>query len=186
MKFYRFAVALMLAVFLSAGSAGAQEHKHHDMAQMPAVRVAAVEKEKPSCCGKEKCPMMKEGMKCEDMPCCKSGKCPMMQGHAAHDMSMPEASSASEKELAVAMSDMHSAMAKPYTGDADADFIRGMIPHHAGAVEMARIELQYGDDEQARDLARRIIVAQKGEIAWMQKWLRQRQIPESGEFKFNR
>lgn len=84
------------------------------------------------------------------------------------------------------MKQMHLHMAQPYTGDADADFIRGMIPHHQGAVEMARIVLQHGDDEEAKELARRIIVAQKGEIAWMQRWLRKRQIPETGAFDFNR
>jgi uncharacterized protein (DUF305 family) len=70
----------------------------------------------------------------------------------------------------------------PYTGDADADFIRGMIPHHQGAVDMANIILKYGDDEDAKKLARKIIKAQKGEIAWMQRWLKNRQIPEKGEF----
>ncbi len=96
------------------------------------------------------------------------------------------AQSPAEKELDEAMMRMHRDMAKPYTGDADADFIRGMIPHHAAAVDMARIELAYGDDPEARELARRIIVAQKGEIAWMRRWLEYRQIPESGAFRFNR
>lgn len=112
-----------------------------------------------------------------------SPMCAGMKGHTMGEGMVPQTQA--EKASAKAMAAMHENMAKPYTGDPDADFIRGMIPHHQGAVEMARIVLKYGDDEAAKDLARRIIVAQKGEIAWMQRWLRQRQIPENGAFHFN-
>jgi uncharacterized protein (DUF305 family) len=66
---------------------------------------------------------------------------------------------------------MHQAMAIEFTGDADADFIRGMIPHHQGAVEMAKIVLEHGKDPEVRKLAEGIIAAQEAEIAWMQEWL---------------
>jgi uncharacterized protein (DUF305 family) len=66
---------------------------------------------------------------------------------------------------------MHAAMTIPFTGDADADFIAGMIPHHQGAVEMAQIVLQHGKDPEVRKLAEAIIAAQEIEIAWMTDWL---------------
>ena len=58
----------------------------------------------------------------------------------------------------------------PYTGDADKDFVAGMIAHHRGAIDMAKVELQYGKDSQLRRLARNIIAAQQKEIAFMQTW----------------
>jgi uncharacterized protein (DUF305 family) len=65
---------------------------------------------------------------------------------------------------------MHAGMGE-VAADPDVAFMRGMIPHHQGAVDMARIVLEYGDDEEAKDLARRVIAAQEREIAEMQSWL---------------
>ena len=58
-----------------------------------------------------------------------------------------------------------------YTGDADRDFVAHMIPHHEGAVEMAKVELKYGKDAKLRKLAKDIIAAQDREIAFMKQWL---------------
>jgi uncharacterized protein (DUF305 family) len=66
---------------------------------------------------------------------------------------------------------MHESMAIEFTGNADVDFIRGMIPHHQGAVEMARIVLDYGTDPEVRKLAEAVIAAQEAEIKWMEEWL---------------
>lgn len=67
---------------------------------------------------------------------------------------------------------MHQAMAITFTGDADVDFAKGMIAHHQGAIDMAKVELQYGKDEKTRKLAEEIMKAQEAEIAMMTDWLK--------------
>jgi len=60
--------------------------------------------------------------------------------------------------------------APTYTGDTDKDFVAHMIPHHEGAVSMARVELEYGTDPDLKRLAESIIKAQNEEIAYMKNW----------------
>lgn len=75
------------------------------------------------------------------------------------------------KALMEPMDTMMEAMPVESSGDMDADFLRMMIPHHQSAVDMARIELEQGDDEETRALAQFIIETQEGEIAEMRAML---------------
>jgi uncharacterized protein (DUF305 family) len=69
---------------------------------------------------------------------------------------------------------MHKDMNITFTGDADVDFLAGMIPHHQGAIDMAQVLLKYGKDPETRKLAEEIIAAQEKEIAFMKDWLAKR------------
>lgn len=66
------------------------------------------------------------------------------------------------------MRDMHAA---GVGGDPDIDFLAMMIPHHEGAVEMARLLLIHGRDPATRRLAEDIIASQTVEIAGMRQRL---------------
>ena len=59
------------------------------------------------------------------------------------------------KAYMAAMQTMHKDMMVDYTGDADVDFVRGMIPHHQGAIDMAKVELAYGKDSRSARLPKR-------------------------------
>jgi uncharacterized protein (DUF305 family) len=94
--------------------------------------------------------------------------------HAGHG-SAPAASAptagASTQAYRDALARMHKNMDIPFTGNADRDFAAGMIPHHQGAIDMARIELQHGTDPEMRKLAEDVIAAQEQEIAKLRAFL---------------
>ena len=85
--------------------------------------------------------------------------------HAADPMA-----SASTQAFQKGGEKMMKEMDQPYTGDADKDFVAHMIPHHAGAVDMAQVQLKYGKDPELLKMARDIIKSQEKEMVFMKKW----------------
>ena len=78
----------------------------------------------------------------------------------------------SSNEFKAAMDKMHKSMAMPMMGMADHDFAMMMVPHHQGAVDMAKIELKYGTDPKLRKMAEQIVKSQQKEIQELQAWLK--------------
>ena len=76
-----------------------------------------------------------------------------------------------DKAFAQSMQTMMKDMGTKPTGHPDTDFATMMIPHHQGAIDMAKAELQYGKDPELRSLAQTIVKAQETEIAGMKDWL---------------
>jgi uncharacterized protein (DUF305 family) len=87
------------------------------------------------------------------------------QGTGLPSRSADEAAFLAENDAA--MKKMMADMTITPTGDVDADFVAMMVPHHQGAVDMARAELRYGRNEQLRRIAQEIIVEQMQEITAM-------------------
>lgn len=96
---------------------------------------------------------------------------------AGGDMKMPEMPTGQmadhQKAMMEGMQKMHPAMMQGMMAkDADVSFVCGMIAHHMGAISMSEVELKYGDDQQAKSMAQKIIDAQKREIEEMTTWVK--------------
>ena len=109
-----------------------------------------------------------------------NGAAPRHHPHSA----APAEGTAFQREMDASMARMMSDMHAPgYVGNADVDFLAMMIPHHAGAVDMARLVLQHGRDPATRQMAEEIIATQTVEIDSMKRRLvalQQRASPGAG------
>lgn len=103
--------------------------------------------------------------------CAAAPQPPHADAHAHEPAGMPAHTDfrrAMDAGMARMMRDMHLPAA---SGQPDIDFLAMMIPHHVGAVEMARLELVHGRDPATRRLAEDIIASQSVEIEGMQRRL---------------
>ena len=91
-----------------------------------------------------------------------------MQGMMGDMQGMDEAQTASMEAMMKMNGPM---MASHAIKDPDLAFHCGMIAHHAGAIAMAEVELKYGDDEESKAMAQKIIDAQGPEIEEMTAWV---------------
>lgn len=102
----------------------------------------------------------KPAMPAASMPSSNMGQMPMHKG-AAGPADMKQA-------MSQGMDNMHK---MPLSGDTDKDFAMLMKVHHQQALDMAQMELAQGKSAEMKSMAKKIIAAQKKEIAQFDKWL---------------
>ncbi|TIP93616.1 MAG: DUF305 domain-containing protein [Mesorhizobium sp.] len=171
---------ITLAAFTAlSGAAFAQTDPHHPEGDAPQATTTAPAADAVPGKLPEQCTTMMSTMQ-KMMPMMQKmmqgGQGGMMQGGGMmknmpmDTANMPEAS----RTYMDAMKRMDGPMMQAIQAeDPDIAFVQSMIPHHQGAIDMARAVLQFGKDDQVRNWANQIITAQQAEIAAMQEWLKQ-------------
>jgi uncharacterized protein (DUF305 family) len=90
---------------------------------------------------------------------------------ATGNMKMEANGGPADKAFTASMQTMMKNMKVRPSGQPDKDFVLMMTPHHQGAIDMARVEIQYGKEPELLKLAGDIVAAQEQEIAQMKAWL---------------
>ncbi|TIN21710.1 MAG: DUF305 domain-containing protein [Mesorhizobium sp.] len=174
---------ITLAAFVTlSGAAFAQTDPHHPATDAPQITTTAPATEAMQGGLPEQCtammstmqkmmPMMQQMMQGGMM----QGQGGMTQGGDMTNMPMDTANmSEASQNYMEAMKRMDGPMMQGLqAGDPDVAFVQAMIPHHQGAIDMARAVLQFGKDDQVKVWANQIITTQQAEIAAMQEWLKQ-------------
>lgn len=102
---------------------------------------------------------------------CQTREAPAMPGMENMEAAMQGMNEA-QKAFMQGMMQTHGPMMEGMMAeDTDIAFACGMIPHHQAAIEMAKVELQHGDNDWAKEMAQKIIDAQEKEIAEMTQWI---------------
>ena len=189
MKRTAIALSLGLAAGLPAVALAQAGHDTHHPAQTQEQAAAPAAPTMPMPGMPDQMRTMMQAMPAE----CMSAMQQMMQGGMMHgavdaskaagmapaDGNVPDFTRASVD----AMDAMHGPMMDGVMADdPDTAFVRGMIRHHQGAIDMARIVQQHGDDPQTKAWAEQIIAAQEREIAEMEAWLKEKGSPEAIDF----
>ncbi len=181
---------ITLAAFTTlSGAAYAQTDPHHPAADAPQATTAAPAAQAmpgglPEQCSAMMSTMQKMMPMMEKMAPMMQQMMPMMQqmmqggmtqGGGMTNMPMDTANmSEASRNYMQAMKRMDAPMMQGVqAADPDVAFVQAMIPHHQGAIDMARAVLQFGKDDQVKVWANQIITAQQAEIAAMQEWLKQ-------------
>lgn len=197
------AVGLLTLVSIGAAAQTQQEHQqHHPGGAAPQATppAAPATPQAPSAAPHGQAPMgqmpmgqMPMGQMMQGMPehCrammqnmpqgCMSMMQQMMHGRmggampGAQAQPAPSSQTPATRAYTEAAARMHGPMMEGLqAGDSDIAFVRGMIAHHQGAIDMAKVVLQYGKDDQAKRWANDVIREQQREIAEMQEWLKKR------------
>lgn len=183
------ALSVGLAAGLPAVALAQAGHDAHHPAQAQEQAAPPVSPTMPMPGMPEQCRTMMQAMPAE----CMSAMQQMMQGgmmHGAADAPKAAGMEAADgnapeftRDYVDAMDAMHGPMMEGVMADdPDTAFVRGMIPHHQGAIDMARIVQQHGDDPQTKAWAEQIIAAQEREIAEMEAWLKEKGSLEGIDF----
>lgn len=176
-------ISLALAAVLTSGAAAQTQPGHQE--HRPGGAPAAQAQPAPSTPGQPQA-QMPMGQMMQNMPeqCrammqnmpqgCMGMMQQMRQGGMMHAAPTQSASqSEATRDYMAAIDKMHGPMAEGVQDTSpDVAFVRGMIPHHQGAIAMAKVVLQHGKDEQTKKWANDVIREQQREIDEMQAWLK--------------